>query len=88
MDGKFHASVTDPLRGGAIFRGIQKKRPIGGPVDQLTVQLDGSDDLFQVVFNLNRSICKGGPVDAAAAEDAVEFILIVCMVRHGRRWIL
>ena len=50
-----------------------------------TIQLNRPDDFVEVVLDLHRAVGERGAADAAAAEDAVEFVLVGACGRRPSR---
>src|SRR5262249_48379836 len=58
-----------------------------GHDDSLTVELNRPHDRIEIVLDLHRPVGKRGGGDAAAAEDAVELVLIAGVVGDCRGWV-
>ena len=56
--------------------------------NRLTIQLNGLNNLIQIIGNRDGAVCEGGPADSAASQDAIKFVLIGCVVGNRRGGIL
>ena len=86
VNGEFHVGYSRLVVGRTLACSSERTdcgRPRSVPGYISTIQFDRPNDFFEIVFDLHGPIGERGPVDAAAAEHAVEFILIVRVIGDG-----